>query len=560
MFSGKNRRLLVVSSLFLFGVATVQAESSSRAVSDDIRGQEQQLDMLRSRVVKRPDILSVTREQEADKPRFPNESPCFFIRSVEWRGADRFAWLASTSHVVGACVGAQGLKLYQRWLAAQLLGRGYVTSQIVIPAQNLSQGHLIVEVIPGRVGVIREEGPPIGLYRSLFPANQRDLLNIRSLDQALESIRRLPGQSLTTLELVPGNTLGESDIVIQHPESSRRVVGLLSLDNAGVTDTGRHQMGAVVAVDSPLGLYDQLLLSYSTDVEPKDDIKGGNGKGLAWNVPVGYATVSLGASEWVNKRELLKDSDGQSVPVIGKTRRFDAGLNYVAYRSSHSKGSVQARIVRREDRSWVSSIELKQLYRDITSYELGFAHHEKLANGTLELALGLRGGIPGLSRTPGAVYEQQDWKGRYQVLTTRARIETAFLASGRAWRYQSSLLLQHALDPVPSTEYLQIGGRYTVRGFDGDDTLNGPDGWLWRNEIATTVFSGSESYAALDAGSVSTVGQNLSGRDPLIGVSMGVRGQRFGLGYDIAVGVPLNKPESLQSRIPTFDFSLSRRF
>lgn len=560
MLSAKNRLLLGVVSLFFYSAEPVRAERFMNAVSDSMRGQEQQLDMLRSRVSKQSDVLSAVRGQDADKARFPSESPCFVIRSVEWRNASEFPWLASTLPVVGACIGAQGLKWYRRRLTAQLLGHGFVTSQASIPAQDLSQGHLIVEIIPGRIGVIREEGPSVGFSRSLFPVKQRNLLNIRALDQALENIRRLPGQSLTTLELVPGAALGESDIVIRHPNSSRRTVEILTLDNGGVTETGRHQMGAVVAIDSPLGLYDQLLLSYSKDVDSHDDVKGASAKSLAWNVPVGYASVSLGGSEWESKRELLKDSAGKSLPIIGKTRRFDTGLNYVAYRSAHGKGTAQARLVRREDRSWLGSTELRQLYRDITSYELGFAHREKLESGTLEIALGLRGGLPRLSRTPGAIYEEQDWDGRYQILTFRGLFEAAFLAGGRAWRYQGSALLQHAASPVPSTEYLQIGGRYTVCGFDGDNTLNGPDGWLWRNEIATAAFAGSETYAALDAGGVSSVGENSPDRTSLIGVSAGVRGQRFGLGYDFAVGLPVSKPGNLQSRNPTFDFSLSHRF
>ena len=31
---------------------------------------------------------------------------------------------------------------------------------------------------------------------------------------------------------------------------------------------------------------------------------------------------------------------------------------------------------------------------------------------------------------------------------------------------------------------VSIGGRYTVRGFDGEYTLTGESGWYWQNEIA----------------------------------------------------------------------------
>ncbi|WP_422420326.1 ShlB/FhaC/HecB family hemolysin secretion/activation protein [Pseudomonas sp. GZD-222] len=539
------------------GNTTQAATSIDRAPT--VR-QEQQLDRLRERAFEQADVLSTAPQKVTDKPQFPNESPCFVIRSVELRNASEFPWLAVDAAVIGACIGSQGLKLYRQWVARQLLERGFVTSQVSVPAQDLTQGRLVIDILPGRIGTIRDDNASLATPHSVFPGGSGELLNVRALDQALENIRRLPGQARTAFTLVPGMHLGDSDIVIQRTQAPRRAVGVLTADNTGTTATGRHQLGAAVVLNSPLGLYDQLLLTYNTDAEFNDHTLGSSSKSLAWNLPVGYASVSLGASEWTNKQELLRDAAGNSVPLSGKTRRFDVGLSYVVYRSSHSKGSVHARLVRREDRSWVSSTELQQWHRDITSYELGVAHREKLANSTLDLALGVRGGLPGLSRSPGAVYEKQDWHGRYEIFTARAAIETLFSLRGRAWHYLGSVLLQHAPDPVPSTEYVQIGGRYTVRGFDGDTTLNGPDGWLWRNEIATAVFSGSEAYTALDAGQVFSVGNRPTHSDALIGTSLGIRGQGQALGYDFSLGLPINKPGDLHSREPSVDFLLSRRF
>ncbi len=37
--------------------------------------------------------------------------------------------------------------------------------------------------------------------------------------------------------------------------------------------------------------------------------------------------------------------------------------------------------------------------------------------------------------------------------------------------------------PLTQQDKLSIGGRYTVRGFDGELSLSGEKGWLWRNEL-----------------------------------------------------------------------------
>lgn len=547
--------------VFVFGMALeVKGAESVSTLSSTRRLQDQQLERLQSQALKRPDVLSSSPQEPGETLEFPSETPCFVVHSVEWRGAAEFPWLPRTPSIQGHCVGGEGLGIFRRWVAKQFMARGYVTTQAVIPPQDLSSGRLIVEILPGRIGEVREQPDSLGWTRPVFPAANGALLNVRDLDQALENVRRLPGQVVTAFDLIPGSAMGESDIVIRHPQDARRVFGLLTADNSGIDATGRNQLGAVVAIDSPAGLYDQLLLTYNSDVEFSNHTLGTYSKSAAWNIPMGYASFSLGASEWGSKQELLKDADGNSVPFTARTRRFDAGLGYVAYRSSHSKGKFNFRLVRREDRSWVSTTELLQLHRDITSYEFSFAHREQLTGSTVNVEFVLRGSLPGMSESPGAVYEEQDWNGRYRIFTVRASVETAFLAGGKHLGYQSAVFFQYAPVPAPPTEYLQIGGRYTVRGFDGNTTVAGPGGWTWRNEIATAAFWGSQVYTAFDAGQVSPIGSQQPGGRTLIGSAIGLRGNASTFGYDLALGMPLKTPVYLHGRTLSLDFSVTSRF
>ncbi|MGL6092894.1 MAG: ShlB/FhaC/HecB family hemolysin secretion/activation protein, partial [Pseudomonas paracarnis] len=168
--------------------------------------------------------------------------------------------------------------------------------------------------------------------------------------------------------------------------------------------------------------------------------------------------------------------------------------------------------------------------------------------------------LPGLSKTPGALYEQQDWNGRYHLFTAKAAFEIPFDLGAMRLGYRNALVYQYAPVPVPSTEYMQIGGRYSVRGFDGNTTLAGPTGWTLRNELSITAFSGSQAYAALDAGAVSPVGGQRRGRQPLIGAAVGLRGNVSRFGYDLALGMPIKSTDEMNTATPTVDFSLSSRF
>ncbi|SCX38297.1 ShlB/FhaC/HecB family hemolysin secretion/activation protein, partial [Variovorax sp. EL159] len=106
-----------------------------------------------------------------------------------------------------------------------------------------------------------------------------------------------------------------------------------------------------------------------------------------------------------------------------------------------------------------------------------------------------------------------------------------------------------------------IGGRYTVRGFDGETSLLGERGWLLRNDIGWAMGqSGAELYVGMDYGRVggrSTV--NLLGRS-LAGAVIGVRGQWTKLSYDFFVGAPISKPEGYRTAKVTLGFNLNASF
>ena len=48
-------------------------------------------------------------------------------------------------------VGKEGLSFLQRHLQEQILSDGYITSQVIIPNQDLQSGTLILEIIPGYI-------------------------------------------------------------------------------------------------------------------------------------------------------------------------------------------------------------------------------------------------------------------------------------------------------------------------------------------------------------------------------------------------------------------------
>lgn len=544
-----------VLALFLVSSGAAQELSDNELQ----RRQAQQQEQLESRVTATPDVFTETGVQEPASLVLPEEKPCFTLAEIEWRGTDDFKWLELEGiEAIGRCIGAKGLRVLQDHLTRQLLDRGHVTSRVLVPEQNLSAGRLILQLVPGRISAVRHEGSPAGTHLTALPRNGNRLLNQRDLDQALENIRRLPGQHGVEFELVPGPNPGETDIVIKHPET-KRWHGLLTVDDSGADATGKYQVGATLMIDSPLGLYDALAITLNRNANHGNDSLGTRLSSINWSVPIGYWTIFLNANRSAYKQTVAGFAD--DLEYSGRSHGVEAGVGYVPYRSTNAKGSLQIKLTRKASRSKIDDTEIDVQHRDVVGYALGFAHRHYLGRTTLDVGIGVRGSLPKPSAEPGMVVGVPDWDGRYQIQSAHASLGIPFRLDDQNFHYQASWRIQHARTPLPGSEYFSIGGRYSVRGFDGLATLAAEDGWTLRNDLIWWMGqSGRQLYLALDVGRVGGPSADLLLGRTLIGTAIGVRGRLGQFTYDFTAGRPLSKPESFTTDRPTFTASLAFEF
>ena len=108
-------------------------------------------------------------------------------------------------------------------------------------------------------------------------------------------------------------------------------------------------------------------------------------------------------------------------------------------------------------------------------------------------------------------------------------INQPFSWGEQPWRVYTSVRGQWSPNALTPQERMAIAGRYTVRGFDGEQMLSGEKGLLWRNEIAWNVFSrGHELYLAADYGRVDGPNTRYLVGHQLAGSALGVRGALWG--------------------------------
>ena len=511
------------------------------------RRQAQQLRQQAEQDAARPDLLQPSAvAASVDPADLPAETPCFEVRRIVVDDTV-FGWLPRLLQpVVGRCIGAAALRTIRQAANGALIERGFVTSHVVVPPQNLASGTLKLDVMPGRIGGIRfdpDAGLPIGTAATVLPAALGALLNQRDLDQALENLRCLGGQPGASFDIVPGAAPGVSDVVIR-PDRGRRWHATLGADNGGVDGIGRYQWSGSLTVDSPLFLHDRLQVAAGANANPGARGRAAQSFSAAWDVPLGYAALFTGAS----RSRYLLTVPGWFEPIrySGDTSQVEAGASYVPYRNAHACTELRARLFRKVQHNFVDDTEIDVQHRDVTGYELSASLRRYVGDAALGINTGWRANLPGLTRAAGTVIGMPAFDGKTRIAIAGAALDLPFAIARQRFAWHFAVNAQRAWSPLTPSDYFTIGDRYTVRGFDGRLTLASESGWAASNEF-DWLIGPNALFVGVDAGGVAgPTTQYLPGR-MLAGAVVGARGRFAGpratvLAYEFSAGRPLFAP------------------
>ena len=531
------------------------------------RLQQEQLDAAKE-LNPRPDVLSPTGEVTSSMAvmSLPLDSPCFPIKQILLEG-NVFEWLAPfLQPVVGQCVGKAALKQIQTAANNALIARGYVTSRVLVPAQSLQSGSLVLHVAPGRVSEARASTRAIGWLRTALPTSRGALLNQRDIDQALENLRRLQSQADARFDIAPGLGPGDSELVL-YPGTGKRWHAVVGVDNAGLHSTGKTALSGSFTYDSPFHLYDQLQIAGTTNANWGASGEGNQSVAANYSVPIGYAMFTAGASRSRYKQSV----PGFEGPLAysGVQSRLQAGLSAVIFRNARARTEVRSGLFHQINRNAYDGVDLPAQTRDVIGYELGLSHRQYLRDIVFSGGLVWRASLPGWSKTRGMVLDEPDFGGRTEVVLANAGAQIPFKVGNQPFSYRVDWHAQFARTPLTPSDYFTIGTRYAVRGFNQQVTLAAESGWAVSNELSWYLpasFGTQALYGGVDVGRVRGHATHYLTGQTLAGAVVGARGQlapknalRASLIYDLSVGWPLSKPSGL-SGSPTFLFQISSLF
>ena len=497
-----------------------------------------------------------------------NESPCLTISHITLAGdsAEHFQFALSAAiegddPAIDRCLGIKGINTTLTRIQNTIIAKGYITTRVLVTPQNLKTGELKFTVIPGRIHTIKfaDDASPRGRYWNALPANPGDLLNLRDVEQALENFKRVPTAD-ADIQIEPASALnarpGESDIVINYSQSVPFRI-TLSANDSGSRSTGKNQGSATLSGDNLLTLNDLFYYSINHDLGNGGEGQNGtSGYTLHYSLPIDYWLLGITSSQYDYHQAVA--GANQTFIYSGESSNAELKLSRLIYRDAVRKTTVSLLTYLKSSRNFIDETEIEVQRRRMAGWQANVSHKEFIAAATLDIDLAYRQGTGMFDALEAPEEPFGEGTARPKIITANLGLALPFKFGTQQFRYNSTLRAQWNKTPLVPQDRFAIGGRHTVRGFDGELTLSAERGWLFRNDLGLILGnSGQELYLGLDYGHVSGPTAELLLGHHLAGGVVGLRGGYKGLYWDLFVGGPINKPKGFKPSTGVSGFSVS---
>lgn len=510
------------------------------------------------------------------------ETPCFPIKQVtlsiknnleQQYQVDDFSYLIKTLNnhkkgIIGRCIGTQSLQNLVRYSQNELMKRGMITSQITALPQDLNTGLLELQLELGRLHrIIRANEQPSKLeLNSALPFKENDVLNLRQLDQGLENLKRTTNRTLD-IQIIPASTEGQielngySDLLIK-AEPLKKLNFNIGVDDSGSETTGKYIGNIGVGLNSPFHLNDAFNLNFSHSL---DDFKKNRNQNYFISYQVPIRNYELNAS--FNQSEYDQYVAGYNSPILysGKTQQSNLTLSHLLSRGSHYKTSLYGKAYHKRSQNFIENIEVEVQRRQTSGWNIGLQHRQYFGVASLDFGLDYRHGTGALNAKPAAEEQILDINGnlrpsegyaRAPLWSADLRLNYPFQILDYPVQYRLSWKGQYAPKILVPQDRFYIGGRYSVRGFDGDIMISGDNGHYLQQEMSfNSSISNTQFYFGIDQGWVN--GRNsIPDNRHLLGTVFGLRSYYQGIYLDAFAGHGLIAPKNLDKDWVT-GFSLS---
>ncbi|MGI2030297.1 ShlB/FhaC/HecB family hemolysin secretion/activation protein [Endozoicomonas acroporae] len=554
----------VVYPLFLLAglfFSSFYSQATERQITPAERTLErqQQLDLLQQQADKLKQLQDLP-QPVVSEPIVTEDSnaQCFSINHIELDGASLLSTAEQATLLspwLNTCVGIAQINQLVKTITNHYIEAGYVTSRAYIPQQNLSDGHLFIQVIEGRVESFQPL-PGSGLVDSelamAFPGLKGDYLNLRALEQGIDQMNRLPSNQ-AQLKLQPGSKPGETVVGIDNQPSKPWRVSL-GYHNNGSESTGDRQWQGSVEWDNPLQLNDQLRINLAKDAIT-DQYRQSRSSSLSYRLPYGYWTFNYDFS--YSDYETRNESNGFPFDSDGDTRNHTATVSRLLHRDQAGKTSASLSVRHTRTRNFIEDSRIDVSSYQLSELSLGLNHGRRLWRGLLNLDIAAQRGMPWFDAVDTHNPTAGQPVAQHEKYTATISYLLPFTLWDNSFTFNSLATGQKSADVLYGPMRFTAGGLGSVRGFR-EQSLSGDSGGYWRNDLSwrtpvtfqgiNTLFQQFTATLAYDVGVITRDQFNPErhGRLSSKALAFSLAGEHLSISTTIAES--LSRPDSLPDK------------
>lgn len=584
--------------LLSLSLASIFVTMSAQAITPE-QYQEQRTEALQQQQIINPTVNIDTNEFKAAPstsiaPSATNNidlasSPCFDINNIYLTGelSEQFSFALTPftmghSSLLGSCLSVNDINQLVTNVQNRIIQKGYVTTRVLVQNQNLKSGNLFLTLIPGRIDQItavdikasrpiyvdsrlNSGGNPAN-FAPAMPMRSGDLLNVRDIEQALENFKRVPTAD-ADFSIAPSSRIsapGYSDIAVKWQQDKRWRLSA-SVDDSGQESTGVYQGNVTLSLDNPTWHNDLLYLSYNHDLDGGNDKNDGSwGYNVGYVLPIDNTQLTLTHSGY-NYDQTVAGAN-QDYVYSGESYNTEALVSHLVHRDNHSKTYLKAGGYAKQQNNYIDDTEVEVQRRRTAGYKAGIGYETIIGKTQWIGDVIYQRGTAAFNAIspPEALFNEGS--ARAGIIKMGVDVNQPIKLANKALNYHATFKGQYATEALVPNERFIIGGRYSVRGFDGERSLSGDHGALLRQELSAYLGDKPHAiYAGIDAGYVkldNDFQDDLLLGDHLIGGVVGIKGYVTPLrtSYDLFAGYPLKQPDNFSDKDWVTGFSLGWQY
>lgn len=469
-----------------------------------------------------------------DKPELlpKQDEQCFEIKAIKDEGITLLSNNEKQSlyeNYIGKCNSLNDLSNLARQLTALYLDKGYITSQVYIKPQNISSGEVTLYAVEGKIAQIS----PDELYiNNAFIGQKDDALKLQDLENAVESINRLPSNH-AKMDLIPSSEVGYTDVSIEN-NTTNRINGNIGLNNFGTKKTGDKQGSLGINVDNPLGINDQFVINLnSTDKHFQNE--NSIGDGYEYSFPIGRLLTTLSYRK-SNYEQYVNGGINRYVSN-GDTKTYTLALNYQLFHNESHRVTVGTSLSQYQTKNYLSEALVETSSYDLSKAGAMIDYMYQTAGFYTYVSLNYTKGTDWFN-----AYNPTALNEKYALYT----IDASLVKRIEAFQYALSGHYQHSNDQLFSANQISIGGHYSIRGYQKEG-LSGNTGYYIRNEFSYTPQSKFLEYfdqtyfIAFDGGEIKKEVDTKGGK--LLSDSLGLKLKNGDFDMTLYYAMPLYKKD-----------------